>query len=177
LSEAENAGSNFRLPTKDEDGKPDKGLGARGSAQQRTDPVFLSLQKTRLLDHAELSRHPTIIPATTGHSGYSACHVIYANDRDPSHSAFYNQAGNLGRSQTADHEHSKRRMGHPIKHQFTSQIPSSHCMVCHMPEAQTWWRGYLGLTWWDNEAMVRGCIRRRNKSQPGRRTGKTESQS
>src|SRR5215510_2551611 len=40
------------LPDKDEDpGKPDKGLSARGfGTAQRTDPVFLGLQKTRLLD-------------------------------------------------------------------------------------------------------------------------------
>ncbi|HEY0376373.1 MAG TPA: hypothetical protein VGC87_05385, partial [Pyrinomonadaceae bacterium] len=40
------------LPDKDEDnGKPDKGLSARGfGTAQRTDPVYLGLQKTRLLD-------------------------------------------------------------------------------------------------------------------------------
>jgi len=40
------------LPDKDEDpGKPDKGLSPRGfGSSNRTDPVFLGLQKTRLLD-------------------------------------------------------------------------------------------------------------------------------
>src|SRR5262245_3057546 len=40
------------LPDKEEDpGKPDKGLSPRGfGTAQRTDPVFLGLQKTRLLD-------------------------------------------------------------------------------------------------------------------------------
>ncbi|HKP72019.1 MAG TPA: cytochrome c3 family protein, partial [Pyrinomonadaceae bacterium] len=40
------------LPDRDEDpGKPDKGLSARGlGTLQRTDPVYLGIQKTRLLD-------------------------------------------------------------------------------------------------------------------------------
>src|SRR5205807_614888 len=40
------------LPDKEEDpGKPDKGLSPRGfGTNNRTDPVFLGLQKTRLLD-------------------------------------------------------------------------------------------------------------------------------
>ncbi|HEX8920964.1 MAG TPA: hypothetical protein VF766_05780, partial [Pyrinomonadaceae bacterium] len=40
------------LPDRDEDpGRPDKGLSARGfGTAQRTDPVYLGLQKTRLLD-------------------------------------------------------------------------------------------------------------------------------
>ena len=142
------------LPDKEEEpGKPDKGLSARGfGTANRTDPVFLGLQKTRLLD-------PTLNhPGTNDHpgdyrsSGCSACHVIYANDRDPVHSAFYHQAGNLGRSQTADVSIPKNDSGRPIKHQFTSQIPSSQCMVCHMHPGTNMVASYMGLTWWDNES-------------------------
>ena len=142
------------LPDKEEEpGKPDKGLSPRGfGTAQRTDPVFLGLQKTRLLD-------PTLNhPGTNDHpgdyrsSGCSACHVIYANDRDPAHSAFYQQAGNLGRSQTADTSIPKNESGHPIRHQFTSQIPSSQCMVCHMHPGTNMVASYMGLTWWDNES-------------------------
>ena len=69
-------------------GKPDDKLSDRGfGTELRTDPVFLGLQKTRLLD-------PVLsFPGTNDHpgdfrsSGCSACHVIYANDRDPSHSS------------------------------------------------------------------------------------------
>src|SRR5688572_13228532 len=113
------------LPDKEEEpGKPDKGLSPRGfGTANRTDPVFLGLQKTRLLDptlnHLGTNDHPGDYRS----SGCSACHVIYANDREPSHSAFYQQAGNLGRSQTADTSIPKNESGHPIKHQFTSQIP------------------------------------------------------
>ena len=142
------------LPDKEEEpGKPDKGLSARGfGTAQRTDPVFLGLQKTRLLD-------PTLNhPGTNDHggdyrsSGCSACHVIYANDRDPAHSATYHQAGNLGWSQTGDKSIPKNESGHPIRHQFTSQIPSSQCMVCHMHPGTNMVASYMGLTWWDNES-------------------------
>src|SRR6266852_7072785 len=74
----------------EEPGKPDDKLGERGfGTELRTDPVFLGLQKTRLLD-------PILsLPGTNDHpgdyrgSGCTACHVIYANDRDPAHSGAY----------------------------------------------------------------------------------------
>ena len=142
------------LPDKEEDpGKPDKGLSARGfGTAQRTDPVFLGLQKTRLLDPTLNFLGTNDHPGDYRSSGCSACHVIYANDRDPSHSAFYQQAGNLGRSQTADPTIPKNESGHPIRHQFTSQIPTSQCMVCHMHPGTNMVASYLGLTWWDNES-------------------------
>ena len=142
------------LPDKEEEpGKPDKGLSPRGlGTAQRTDPVFLGIQKTRLLDptlnHLGTNDHPGDYRS----SGCSACHVIYANDRDAAHSAFYRQAGNLGRSKTADTSIPKNESGHPIKHQFTSQIPSSQCMVCHMHPGTNMVASYMGLTWWDNES-------------------------
>jgi hypothetical protein len=145
------------LPDKEEEpGKPDKGLSPRGfGTAQRTDPVFLGLQKTRLLDptlnHLGTNDHPGDYRS----SGCSACHVIYANDREPAHSAFYNQAGHLGRSQTDDKSIPKGESGHPIKHQFTNQIPSSQCMVCHMHPGTNMVASYMGLTWWDNESDAR----------------------
>src|SRR5215204_5223746 len=142
------------LPDKEEDpGKPDKGLSARGfGTAQRTDPVFIGLQKTRLMDPTLNFLGTNDHPGDYRSSGCSACHVIYANDRDSSHSAFYNQAGNLGFSQTADTSIPKNESGHPIKHQFTSQIPTSQCMVCHMHPGTNMVATYLGLTWWDNES-------------------------
>jgi hypothetical protein len=141
------------LPDKDEDpGKPDKGLSSRGlGTAQRTDPVYLGLQKTRLND-------PTLnFLGTNNHagdfrsSGCTACHVVYANDRDPRHSAFYSTAGNLGFSQSNDVSIPKNESGHPIKHQLTSRIPTSQCMICHMHPGENMVASYLGLTWWDNE--------------------------
>ena len=142
------------LPDKEEEpGKPDKGLSPRGfGTAQRTDPVFLGLQKTRLLDPTLNFLGTNDHPGDYRSSGCSACHVIYANDRDPAHSALYQQAGNLGRSQTADTSIPKIESGHPIKHQFTSQIPTSQCMVCHMHPGTNMVATYQGLTWWDNES-------------------------
>jgi hypothetical protein len=142
------------LPDREEEpGKPDKGLSPRGlGTNNRTDPVFLGLQKTRLLD-------PTLnFLGTNDHagdyrsSGCTACHVIYANDRDPFHSAGYASAGNAGRSQSADEKIPHDEPGHPIKHQFTSAIPSSQCMSCHMHPGTNMVASFMGLTWWDNES-------------------------
>jgi hypothetical protein len=142
------------LPDKEEDpGKPDKGLSARGfGSAQRTDPVFLGLQKTRLHDPTLNFLGSNDHPGDFRSSGCSACHVIYANDRDASHSAAYHKAGNLGYSETSDANIPKNESGHPIKHQFTSQIPTSQCMVCHMHPGTNMVATYLGMTWWDNES-------------------------
>jgi hypothetical protein len=142
------------LPDKEEDpGKPDKGLSARGfGSAQRTDPVFLGIQKTRLHDPTLNFLGSNDHPGDYRSSGCSACHVIYANDRDASHSATYHDAGNAGRSQTGDQNIPKNESGHPIKHQFTSQIPTSQCMTCHMHPGTNMVATYLGMTWWDNES-------------------------
>ncbi len=141
------------LPDKDEDpGKPDKGLSARGfGTAQRTDPVYLGLQKTRLHDPTLNFLGTNDHPGDYRSSGCTACHVIYANDRDPRHSAFYSSSGNLGLSQSSDSSIPKDESGHPIKHQLTSRIPTSQCMVCHMHPGENMVASYLGLIWWDNE--------------------------
>jgi hypothetical protein len=141
------------LPDKDEDaGKPDKGLSARGfGTAQRTDPVYLGLQKTRLLDPTLNFLGTNDHPGDYRSSGCTACHVIYANDRDVRHSAFYGSAGNQGMSQSHDASIPKGESGHPIKHQLTRRIPTSQCMICHMHPGENMVASYLGLTWWDNE--------------------------
>ncbi|HYR77641.1 MAG TPA: hypothetical protein VEM96_17630 [Pyrinomonadaceae bacterium] len=141
------------LPDRDEDpGKPDKGLSARGfGTAQRTDPVYLGLQKTRLLDPTLNFLGTNDHPGDYRSSGCTACHVIYANDRDPRHSAFYSAAGNRGMSQSGDTSVPKNESGHPIKHQLTSRIPTSQCMICHMHPGENMVASYQGLIWWDNE--------------------------
>jgi hypothetical protein len=140
-------------PNREEDpGKPDAKLSDRGfGTELRTDPVFLGLQKTRLVD-------PVMsLPGTNDHpgdyraSGCTACHVIYANDLDPSHSASYAQFGHSGFSASSDPTIPKNEPGHPIKHVFTRSIPSSQCMVCHIHPGTNMLTTYFGLTWWDNE--------------------------
>jgi hypothetical protein len=141
------------LPDREEEpGKPDKGLSPRGlGTAQRTDPVYLGLQKTRLLDPTLNFLGTNDHPGDYRSSGCAACHVIYANDRDAKHSAFYNTAGNQGTSQSADPSIPKNESGHPIKHQLTSRIPTSQCMICHMHPGENMVASYLGLMWWDNE--------------------------
>src|SRR5215472_5851358 len=134
-------------------GKPDDKLSDRGfGTELRTDPVFLGLQKTRLLD-------PILsMPGTNDHpgdyrgSGCSACHVIYANDRDPAHSGTYASFGHSGFSASSDPTIPKNEAGHPIKHVFTRSIPSSQCMICHIHPGTNMVATYFGLTWWDNES-------------------------
>ncbi len=140
-------------PNREEDpGKPDDKLSDRGfGTELRTDPVFLGLQKTRLLD-------PILsFPGTNDHpgdfraSGCSACHVIYANDRDPLHSGAHASFGHSGFSASSDPTIPKNEPGHPIKHAFTRSIPSSQCMICHIHPGTNMVTTYFGLTWWDNE--------------------------
>lgn len=137
----------------EEGGKPDKGLSARGlGTGNRTDPVYLGLQKTRLLD-------PTLnFLGTNDHagdyrsSGCTACHVIYANDTSLAAAGRYASAGNQGFSQSADTKIPRNEPGHPIKHQFTSNIPTTQCMTCHMHPGTNMVTTYLGQIWWDNES-------------------------
>ncbi|PYX68718.1 MAG: hypothetical protein DMG78_24095, partial [Acidobacteria bacterium] len=158
-------------PNREEDpGRPDEKLSDRGfGTGLRTDPVFLGLQKTRLLD-------PILsLPGTNDHpgdyrgSGCTACHVIYANDRDPSHSGAYAQFGQTGFSASSDPTIPKNDRGHPIKHVFTRSIPSSQCMICHIHPGTNMVTTYFGLTWWDNE--IDG-----DKMYPARQRNPTEEQ-
>jgi hypothetical protein len=140
-------------PSLEEDpGKPEIKLSTRGfGTELRTDPVFLGLQKTRLLD-------PLLsFPGTNDQfgdyraSGCSACHVIYANDRSLEHSGAYAAHGNLGQTATSDPTIPCNESGHPIRHQFTRSIPSSQCIVCHIHPGTNMVSTYFGYTWWDNE--------------------------
>ena len=136
----------------EEPGKPDVKLGERGfGTLLRTDPTFLGLQKTRLLDPLLSFPGTNDQPGDYRASGCSACHVIYANDRSPEHSGHYAIRGNLGQSATADPTIPKNESGHPIKHEFTRSIPSSQCIVCHIHPGTNMVATYFGYTWWDNE--------------------------
>ncbi len=141
------------LPNKDDDpGKPTKGLSPRGlGTQQRTDPVYLGLQKTRLLEptlnHLGTNDHPGDFRS----SGCTACHVIYANDRSPVNSGPYAQFGNMANTRTGDTTIPRGEPGHPIRHTLTSAIPTSQCMVCHMHPGTNMVATYTGMLWWDNE--------------------------
>jgi len=140
-------------PSLEEDpGKPEIKLSSRGfGTELRTDPVFLGLQKTRLLDPLLSFPGTNDQPGDYRASGCSACHVIYANDRSPEHSGAYAVHGNLGQTATSDPTIPRNESGHPIRHQFTRSIPSSQCIVCHIHPGTNMVSTYFGYTWWDNE--------------------------
>jgi hypothetical protein len=118
----------------------------------RTDPVFQGLQRTRLLDPLLSFLGTNDQPGDYRSSGCTACHVIYANDRDPKHSGPYADKGHLGYTITDDPTIPKNEEGHPIRHQLTRTIPSSQCVVCHMHPGTSYASQYYGYIWWDNEA-------------------------
>jgi hypothetical protein len=137
----------------EESGRPDDKLGERGfGTLLRTDPVFLGLQKTRLLDPMLSLPGTNDEPGDYRGSGCTACHVVYANDRSPEHSGSYARFGHMGESASSDPTIAKNESGHPIRHSFTRAIPSSQCMICHVHPGTNMETTYFGYTWWDNES-------------------------
>ena len=145
--------SNIGLPDPfEEPGRPDNKLGARGlGTELRISSPVLNIQKTRLNDPHLSFLGTNDHPGDYRSSGCTGCHVIYANDRSPTHSGPYAQFGNRGMSQTADPTIPKDKPGHPIKHEFTTSIPTSQCMVCHMHQPNSFVNTYLGFQAWDYE--------------------------
>jgi hypothetical protein len=141
------------VPTQEEPpGRPANRLSQRGlGTLNRTDPVWLNLQKTRLFDPSLSLLGNNDHPGEFRSSGCSGCHVLYANDRSPVHSGESARFGHLGQSATVDPTIPKKESGHPIRHQFTNSIPSSQCVVCHHHPGTTVTNSYLGTIWWDNE--------------------------
>jgi len=136
----------------EEPGRPKNRLSNRGlGTLNRTDPVFIGLQKTRLLDPTLNFIGSNDVAGDYRSSGCTACHVVYANDRSPVHSASYASAGHRGLSQSSDEMISKTESGHPIQHVLTTTVPTSQCMTCHMHPGTNMLATYQGLTWWDNE--------------------------
>jgi hypothetical protein len=149
----------------DDPGRPDVKLSLRGlGTDLRTDPVFIGLQKTRLLDPTLNLIGTNDHPGDYRSSGCTACHVVYANDRSPIHSAMWAEYGNRGQSFSADRAvnpsaatrptagpAAPRESGQPIKHRFVKNMPSSTCIVCHIHPGTNVVNAYLGYQWWDNE--------------------------
>ena len=96
----------------EEPGRPAAGLSSRGlGTENRTDPVFVSLQKTRLFDPTLNFLGTNDHPGDYRSSGCTACHVIYANDRSPVNSGPYAAFGNRGLSFQPDPDDPARRAG------------------------------------------------------------------
>jgi len=150
-------GGRFRpetgLPERTEEpGRPRARLSDRGlGTQNRTDPVFVSLNKTRLFDTLNFlgtNDHPGDYRS----SGCTSCHVVYANDRSPVHSGPFAKYGHRGLAGASkDPTIPKNQPGHPIEHRFTTGIPTSQCIVCHIHPGTTVMNSYCGYMWWDEE--------------------------
>ena len=137
----------------EEPGRPDLRQSNRGPATgNRIAVPVLNIHKTRLNDPHLWKMGTNDQPGDYRHSGCSACHVVYANDRDPRHSGPYAAFGHSGTSQQVDPTIPKDRSGHPLKHQFTRAIPTSQCMICHMHQPNMFMNTYMGYTMWDYEA-------------------------
>ncbi len=89
-------------------------------------------------------------------SGCTACHVLYANDRNVENSGpeieeFYKQGGKPGYSGTKDPSIPKNELAHPIAHRLTVRVPVSQCLTCHHHQGNGALGNYVGAMWWDQE--------------------------
>jgi hypothetical protein len=137
----------------EEPGRPDIRQSNRGPGTgARIAVPVLNIHKTRLNDPLTWFLGTNDQPGDYRSSGCSACHVVYANDRDPKHSGAYAQFGHGGTTQTQDPTIPRDRPGHPLSHAFSRAIPTSQCMVCHMHQPNMFMNTYLGYTMWDYES-------------------------
>ena len=139
-------------PFIDEPGHPDMKLGTRGlGTDTRIAAGVLNLQKTRLNDPLLSFLGTNEQPGDYRSSGCTACHVVYANDRDPVSAGPYAQYGNISMYQGNDPTIPHDEPGHPLRHRLTRSIPTSQCMVCHMHQPNAFENTYLGFQMWDYE--------------------------
>ena len=137
----------------DEPGRPDIHQSNRGPGTgSRIAVPVINMTKTRLNDPHLWFLGTNEQAGDYRSSGCTACHTIYANDRDPKHAGPYAQFGNGGATQSKDPTIPKNEAGHPIKHEFSRAIPSSQCMVCHMHQPNIFVNSFYGYTMWDYES-------------------------
>jgi hypothetical protein len=132
----------------------------------RVDGVFINLQKTKLNDPTMAFLGMNNNPGDYRSSGCTSCHVLYANDRDPDHSAHLAGYGNRGQSISGDPCIRKDEPGHPLVHQFTRRIPNSQCMTCHFHQGSGALGNYLGYIWWDYETDAEAITSRYGRPVP-----------
>ncbi len=137
----------------EEPGRPDIKQSNRGPGTgSRVAIPVLNVHKTRLNDPFTWFMGTNDQPGDYRQSGCAACHVVYANDREPRESLTYAQYGRDGKSVTADPTIAKDESGHPLRHEFTRAIPTAQCMNCHMHQPNMFLNSYLGYTMWDYES-------------------------
>src|SRR5262249_16865208 len=118
----------------------------------RVDAVFINVVKTKLNDPTMVFLGTNDHPGDYRSSGCTSCHVPYANDRDPAHSAHFAKFGNRGMTGGIDDTIPKDEPGHPVRHKLTRAIPSSQCLSCHFHQGSGALANYYGYMWWDYES-------------------------
>ncbi len=137
----------------EEPGRPDIRQSNRGvGTGLRVAIPVLNIHKTRLNDPFMWFMGTNDQPGDYRTSGCGACHIPYANDREPRHSLTYAQYGRDGTTVTADPTIPRNEPGHPLRHAFTRAIPTSQCMNCHMHQPNMFMNTFLGYTMWDYES-------------------------
>jgi hypothetical protein len=137
----------------EEPGRPDirQSMRGPGTGLRIAVPV-LNIHKTRLNDPFMWFMGTNDQPGDYRTSGCGGCHIVYANDRDPRHSGPYSIYGHEGKTQTIDPTIPKDEEGHPIRHEFSRQIPTAQCMNCHMHQPNIFVNSFMGYTMWDYES-------------------------
>jgi hypothetical protein len=137
----------------EEPGRPDIRQSNRGPATGlRISVPLINIHKTRLNDPLMWFMGTNDQPGDYRTSGCGACHVVYANDREPRHSMTFSKFGRDGTTATVDPTIPRNEGGHPVEHAFTRSIPTSQCMPCHMHQPNMFLNTYLGYTMWDYES-------------------------
>jgi hypothetical protein len=96
----------------EEPGRPDLKQSSRGPGTGlRVAIPVLNIHKTRLNDPFTWFMGTNDQPGDYRHSGCTACHVVYANDREPRHSLIYAPYGRDGQTITADPTIAEKREG------------------------------------------------------------------
>jgi len=145
--------STGQLQRLEEPGRPDFRQSNRGPGTgARISVPVLNMHKTRLNDPLMWFAGTNDQAGDYRNSGCASCHVVYANDRDPKHSGRYADAGHAGTTQTLDPTIPRDQPGHPLQHAFTSAIPTSQCMICHMHQPNMFMNTFMGYTMWDYES-------------------------
>jgi len=145
--------ANGALQRLEEPGRPDIRQSNRGPGTGlRAAIPLLNIHKTRLNDPFTWFLGTNDQPGDYRSSGCAACHVVYANNRQPHASSTWAQYGRDGQSASVDPTINKEESGHPIKHAFTRSIPTAQCMNCHMHQPNMFVNTYLGYTMWDYES-------------------------
>ncbi|MDZ7345099.1 MAG: NapC/NirT family cytochrome c [candidate division KSB1 bacterium] len=138
-----------------ERGNNDAGTRARGT-DFRISGGGIMLHKTRLNDPTLWFLGTNETGGNYRSSGCTACHVLYANDRELANNSpevveFYRNGGKPGHSASKDPTIPKNEPGHPVAHRLTLSVPVSQCLTCHYHQGNGALGTYLGAMWWDQE--------------------------